>query len=103
MKKDYFGSNWKSMTFAYVKPKNGDYYAEFRIVYNNNVERDKAAHAVHELLCGEKSYINSDVVLNIDEDNVIVIIYTQFLFRTPLHGFPVTITGCCITTSQSCY
>lgn len=77
MKKDYFGSNWKSMTFAYVKPKNGDYYAEFRIVYNNNVERDKAAHAVHELLCGEKSYINSDVVLNIDEDTVIVIIVAK--------------------------
>lgn len=77
MKKDYFGNNWKSMTFAYGKPKDGDYYAEFRIVYNNNAERDKAANAVRESLCGEKSYINSDVVLNIDEDNVIAIIVAK--------------------------
>lgn len=74
MKKTIFGNNWTSKAFSYVMPKDGNYYAEIRIVYDDNTERDKAANAVHESLRGNKSYINSDIVLNVDENNVIVII-----------------------------
>ena len=75
--KDYFGSNWKEMTFKVGKTEDNKNYIEFEVVYKNNVERDESAKAIHESLCGNKSYINSDIVLNIDEPNTMKLFVTE--------------------------
>ena len=72
--KDYFGSNWKELTFTIGE---GAAYVEVEVVYKDESRRDEAAKAIHESLRGNKSYINSDIELNIDEPNIIRLLVTE--------------------------
>lgn len=61
---------WNECTFE--ERPNGD--VVFTIVYKTDEERDVVAAALHEALRGNKSYIDSDIVLNIDNAKTITLI-----------------------------
>lgn len=79
---------WKERTFE--ERPNEDII--FRFVYKTDEERDDVAAELHKRLRGKQSYVDSKIVLNIDEPKTIILVVD---WRVDLPGWLAYEVACC--------
>lgn len=77
MNENLLGTRWKELTFE------ERHEVVFTTVYKTDEERDEVARKIHESLRGSEAYINSDIVLNVNEPRTIKLVVDDFSKDVP--------------------